>query len=492
MSELNKLTIKQALSGIKHKKFSVTELVDAHLKAQIKHKNLNIFITETIDEARIKAKESDDRYKNGEELFLDGIPMSVKDLFCTKDIKTTCGSKMLHNFIPCYESTVTAKLLDSGAIITGKNNMDEFAMGSANITSYFGNVINPWRENNSNLNLVPGGSSGGSAAAVAANISMASLGSDTGGSVRQPAAFCGIVGFKPSYGRCSRYGMIAFASSLDQAGVFTRTVEDNALVASTIMGYDKKDSTSAQKKLPDLEQAMKKNVRGLKIGIPKEYRSDLLDTEIARLWDEAADMLKAEGAEIKDISLPNTMHGVASYYVIAPAEASSNLARYDGVRYGLREYEEGMSLNDMYELTRSKGFGNEVQRRLMIGTYVLSAGFYDSYFTKAQQVRRLMMHDFRSAFEDIDVILTPVTPTAAFAFDSDIANDPIKMYWNDVFTIPASMAGLPAISIPGKLNSQKIPISMQLIANRFEEENLFRVAKVLESCFNFHSIPQGY
>jgi aspartyl-tRNA(Asn)/glutamyl-tRNA(Gln) amidotransferase subunit A len=462
------------------------------LKAQEKHKKLNMFITETTELAKAKAKESDERYKNGEELPLDGIPVAVKDLFCTKDIKTTGAGYILSNFVPPYESTVTEKLFSHGAIMTGKANMDEFAMGSANITSYYGNVINPWKEEGSSVDLVPGGSSGGSAAAVASYTSMAALGSDTGGSVRQPAAFCGLVGFKPSYGRCSRYGIIAFSNSLDQAGVLTRTIQDNALISSAIMGHDHRDSTSANITLPDLLSAMKQNIKGMKIGIPKEYRSDILDPEISKLWDQAADMLRKEGAEVKEVSLPNTMCGVAAYYVIAPAEASSNLARYDGVRFGIREYKRGMTLDDMYEETRTVGFGHEVQRRIMIGTYVLSAGFYDAYFAKAQKVRRLMANDFKLVFEDVDAILIPTAPTPAFSFDSDIAKDPIKMYWNDVYTIPASLAGLPAISIPGALNSKGLPISIQLVTNRFDEANLFRVARTLERCFDFNHSPKGF
>ncbi|MEQ9115764.1 MAG: Asp-tRNA(Asn)/Glu-tRNA(Gln) amidotransferase subunit GatA [Rickettsiales bacterium] len=492
MTELNKISIASALDGLKNKTFSSTELLNAHLKAQEKHKNLNAFITETVDLAIEEAKESDQRYRDGIAKPLDGIPVAIKDLFCTKNVKTTNASKILHNFVPTYESTVSGKLRGAGAIMIGKANMDDSAMGSANITSYFGNVINPWKATNNKEELVPGGSSGGSAAAVAAHISMCALGSDTGGSVRQPAAFCGVVGFKPSYGRCSRYGMMAFASSLDQAGTFARSVEDTAMVASAVMGHDAKDSTSSPEKLPDLKAAIGQSLKGLKVGLPKEYRSDMLDSEIDKLWSDAADMLRREGAEVIEMSLPNTMSGVSSYYVIAPAEASSNLARYDGVKFGFRKYEKGMTLDEMYEATRSEGFGHEVQRRVMIGTYVLSAGFYDAYFSKAQKVRRLIANDFKSAFEDVDVILAPVTPTPAFGFDSEIAKDPIKMYWNDVYTIPASMAGLPAISLPCKLNSQGLPIAMQLIANRFDEATLFRAASGLEKCFNFKKTPEGF
>ncbi len=492
MTNLVKLSIKDTIDGLKDRKFSAVELVDEHIAYQQKHSNLNYFITETHDVAREAAAESDKRYRNDQERPLEGVPVAFKDLFCTNGIKTTAASRILHNFVPTYESTVSKKMLDDGVVLTGKLNMDEFAMGSANIHSFYGNVINPWKEKNSSEELVPGGSSGGSAAAVAANLVKAALGSDTGGSVRQPAAFCGVVGFKPSYGRCSRYGMVAFSSSLDQAGMFARSVEDTALVANSVMGYDAKDSTSSKIDLPDLQSALAMSLKGLKIGIPKEYRSDMLDPEIAKLWDDAADMLRKEGAEVKEISLPNTMHGVAAYYVIAPAEASSNLARYDGIRYGLREYKAGMSLDDMYQETRAMGFGNEVQRRIMIGTYVLSAGSYDAYYRKAQRVRRLIVHDFVNAFEDVDVILTPVTPTPAFGFNSDIAKDEIKMYWNDVFTIPASMAGLPAISIPGRLTSKGLPISLQLIASRFDEVSLFRAARNLESILGFKHKPEGF
>ncbi len=492
MDELNKLTIKAALQALKEKKISSRDLVESHVKSIEKHRNLNAFITETIDIARKNAEASDIKYLNGQPGLLEGIPISVKDNFCMQDIKTTNASKILHNFVPTYNSTVTTKIFDAGAVMLGKTNMDEFAMGAASHYSAFGPVINPWKEKNSDEDLVPGGSSGGSAVAVSAYMSMGALGTDTGGSVRQPASFCGVVGFKPSYGRCSRYGIISFASSLDQAGVFTRTVDDAALLASVAMGHDIKDTTCSKQELPDLDYAVDRSIKGMRIGIPKEYHSSGLNSEIEKLWDEAKEMLKKEGAEIVDISLPHTKYGVASYYVIAPAEASSNLARYDGVRYGLRSYQEGMSLDEMYEATRTEGFGHEVERRIMIGTYVLSAGFYDAYFSKAQKVRKLMVTDFKSAFDQVDALLTPVSTTTAFALTDKKKMDPIELYLNDLFTIPASMAGLPAISVPAKLNAAGLPIGLQIIANRFREDNLFTVAKNLERCLNFKESPKGY
>lgn len=494
MNHLTKLSLTEAKKLLESRQISATELVEEHLNQMQMHKDLNVFITETPDLARQKAAQADLAYKSGSARKLEGIPLAIKDLFCTQGVRTTNGSKILHNFIPQYESTVTSKLFAQGAVMTGKTNMDEFAMGSANITSHYGNCYNTWIANDNPEKLVPGGSSGGSAAAVSACMAYASLGSDTGGSVRQPAAFCGLVGFKPSYGRCSRYGMIAFASSLDQAGVFARNLTDAALISETIMGHDKKDSTSAPYPVPDLSSLIngEVNIRGMKIGIPLDYRMDGLDPEINQLWSEAAKKLQEAGAELIDIDLPNSKHGVASYYVIAPAEASSNLARYDGVRYGLREYKDGMSLQDMYKATRSSGFGKEVRRRIMIGTYVLSAGSYEAYFAKAQKVRQLMAQEFTQAFEKVDVILTPVTPGAAFGFESEEFRNPIKMYLNDIFTIPASMAGLPAISMPAKLNNRGLPLGLQLIAGRFMEEKLFKVAKKFEEIYNFNLIAPGY
>ncbi len=491
-SSLNHLTIMQAKEGLRAREFSAVELTKAHFKAMDAHRDLNAFITETKEHALEQAARSDVKINNDTADALEGIPMAIKDIFCTNGIKTTNASKMLENFVPTYESTVTSKLFGAGAVMVGKSNLDEFAMGSSNYTSYFGGVVNPWKEKDSTIDLVAGGSSGGSAAAVAGRMAMAATGTDTGGSIRLPAAFCGIVGFKPSYGRCSRYGVIAFSSSLDQPGVFARTVPDTALVAQVAMGHDPKDSTSANLPVPDLMGAMHKSVKGLKIGIPKEYRSEHLDPEIIKLWQQAEDILRAEGAEVIEVSLPNTKYGVAAYYVIAPAEASANLARYDGVRYGFRSSVKDMTLDEMYERTRSEGFGNEVRRRLMIGTYVLSSGFYDAYFNKAQKVRRLIINDFNDAFTKIDALLAPVTPTPAFSLDSPSMKDPIAMYLNDALTIPASMAGLPCISIPGGLTSKNLPIGLQLITNRFEEDKLFRVASELERCINFSHSPKGF
>jgi aspartyl-tRNA(Asn)/glutamyl-tRNA(Gln) amidotransferase subunit A len=492
MKALNKLTIRETLQALKDKKFSSCELLESHIKAVEANRDLNAFITETLDLAKEKAKESDLKYLNGEARALEGIPVSVKDVFCTKDVRTTAASKILSNFTPPYESTITTNLFGKGVVMLGKTNLDEFAMGVTNHYSAFGPAINPWKETGSKENLVPGGSSGGSAITVAAHMSMGALGTDTGGSVRQPASFCGIVGFKPSYGRCSRYGIVAFASSLDQAGVFARSVDDAALLSTAIMGYDNKDATCSKEELPNLESAMDQGLKGMKIGIPKEYHGAGLDPEIEALWANAKEMLRKEGAEIVDVTLPHTKYGVAAYYVIAPAEASSNLARYDGVRYGLREYKEGMSLDEMYEATRTEGFGHEVERRIMIGTYVLSSGFYDAYFSQAQRVRKLMVTDFKLAFDKVDALLTPVTINTAFALTDKKQMDPIALYLNDVFTIPASMAGLPAMSIPAKLNGKGLPIGLQVIANRFREDNVFRVAKNLERCLNFKVSPKGY
>jgi len=492
MTDLNALKISEAISGLKKKSFSCAELLKSHITALEKHKDLNIFITETLDLAKQKADESDKKYATGAAGDLEGIPLAIKDAFCTEGIRTTNASKILSNFVPQYESTVTAKLFQEGAVMLGKSNMDEFAMGSANTYSSFGPSINPWKENDSNENFSPGGSSGASAAAVAAKIAMGATGTDTGGSVRQPAAFCGIVGFKPSYGRCSRYGIIAFASSLDQAGVFARSVEDSAILSNVTMGYDPKDSTSVNMKLPDLSGAMKKSIKGLRIGIPKEYHSEGLDPEIEKLWEDSVEMLKKEGAIIKEISLPHTKYGIGAYYVIAPAEASSNLSRFDGVRFGPREYEPGMTLDEMYTATRTKGFGQEVERRIMIGTYVLSSGSYDDYFLKAQKVRRLLVSDFDETFKNIDAIITPTAPTPAFSIQNKEKMDPVALYLNDLYTIPASMAGLPAISIPGRLNEKGLPIGIQIVGKRFDEETVFRTAINLEKCLNFKESPKGF
>ena len=440
------------------------------MSAEIKKsKKLNTFVTETLDQALVSAKNIDDNnLKSG---VLAGAPIAVKDLFCTKNVQTTASSKILKNFIPPYESTVTSKLWDSGAILLGKLNCDEFAMGSSNETSAYGNVINPYQE--SGENLVPGGSSGGCSSAVSANLTSSTVGTDTGGSIRQPASFTGIVGLKPTYGRCSRWGIVAFASSLDQAGPMTKDVSDSALMLDVISGYDEKDSTSANIEKGDFLNSLNKNIKGLKVGIPKEYIVDNMPKEIQTLWDKGIEWMKESGAIIKNISLPNTKYALPTYYIVAPAEASSNLARYDGVKYGFRA--PGKDLIEMYENTRAEGFGNEVKRRIMIGTYVLSSGYYDAYYLKAQQVRRLIKNDFDLAFKEVDTILTPTTPSSAFKI-GDKTNDPISMYLNDVFTVPVNLAGLPAISIPAGFDDSGLPLGLQLIGKSFDEQT------ILNSC----------
>jgi aspartyl-tRNA(Asn)/glutamyl-tRNA(Gln) amidotransferase subunit A len=489
---LNKLTITEALAGLQSRQFSCRELVEDHISAIEAHGHLNAFITKSFERALEQAELSEQKLKLGQAGRLESIPLAIKDIYCTADVRTTCASKMLENFIPTYESTVTAKLWNAGAVMLGKTNMDEFAMGSTNMYSHFGAVINPWREKDSEEVLIPGGSSGGSAVAVAARMSMGALGTDTGGSIRQPAAMCGVVGFKPSYGRCSRYGIVAFASSLDQAGVFARSIDDAALLSEVIMGFDDRDATSMNLPLPDLSAAARKNIRGLRIGIPREYDMPALDPEIKKLWSDTAQALAEDGAEIIDVSLPNTKYGVASYYVIAPAEAASNLARFDGVRYGLREYKEGMTLDEMYEATRGAGFGAEVERRIMVGTYVLSAESYNVYFAQAQKVRRLIANDFKAAFEKVDALLTPVTTSPAYSMQDKARLDPVAMYFNDVFTIPVNMAGLPGLSVPCRLTSKGLPISLQVIGNRFDEEMVFRVGKAVERYANFESLPTDF
>lgn len=487
MTNLTTLTISKALEGLERGEFTSRELVESHIAAIEKHRDLNAYIVDTFDTALKTASDSDIKRKNGKAGLMEGIPVGVKDLFCTKNVRTTSCSHILDNFTPTYESTVTAKLFASGAIMLGKTNMDEFAMGSTNTTSYYGSVKNPWKRNGDTTELVPGGSSGGSAAAVAAGLCLGALGSDTGGSVRQPAAFCGIVGMKPTYGMCSRWGMIAFASSLDQAGVFTRSVKDAALMLEVISGHDAKDSTSAPVEIPQFSKIFSDlNIKGLKIGIPKEYRQDGMPLEIDTLWKQGAEWLKDAGAKIVDISLPHTKYALPTYYIIAPAEASANLARYDGVRYGLRVEEKGGSLDDMYELTRAAGFGAEVKRRIMIGTYVLSAGYYDAYYKKAQRVRTLVSQDFTNAFEKVDVILTPTTPTPAFAIGEKM--DPVTMYLNDVFTVPASLAGLPGISVPAGFSAQGTPLGLQIIGRAFNEETVFKTAAVIEKAAGFKGI----
>jgi aspartyl-tRNA(Asn)/glutamyl-tRNA(Gln) amidotransferase subunit A len=488
MSGLTDLTIAEARDGLRRRRFSAAELTDAHIGAVAAAKPLNAFITETPDRARSDAGRADARLKNGGAGDLEGIPIAIKDLFCTDGIPTTAGSHILDGFKPPYESTVTAKLWQAGAVLLGKTNMDEFAMGSSNMTSYFGPVENPWRRRGDNRPLVPGGSSGGSAAAVAARIAMGSTGTDTGGSIRQPASFCGIVGMKPTYGRCSRWGIVAFASSLDQAGPFARSVRDAAILMRAMSGHDPKDSTSADMPVPNFEAALGRGVRGLRIGIPKEYRVDGMSREIDDLWVRGVSWLKDAGATAVDISLPHTKYALPVYYVIAPAEASSNLARYDGVRFGLRV--PGKSLDEMYENTRAAGFGAEVRRRVLIGTYVLSAGYYDAYYLRAQRVRALITLDFTEAFKTVDAILTPTAPSAAFAVGEKM-DDPIAMYLNDVFTVTGNLAGLPGISVPGGLSSDGLPLGLQLIGRAFDEETVFAAAQVLETCAGFVHTPGG-
>ena len=487
MSDLTNLTIKGALTGLENKEFSSVELTKAHIDAVESQRHLNAFIVETPEIALQQAEASDKKRASGNAGLLEGIPLAIKDLFCTKGIQTTASSHMLEGFIPQYESTVTQKLFDNGAVMLGKTSLDEFAMGSSNTTSYFGNVINPWKRNNGdNADLVPGGSSGGSSAALAARMAMGATGTDTGGSIRQPASFCGITGIKPTYGRCSRWGIVAFASSLDQAGAFARNVEDCAIMLQAMSGHDPKDSTSANREVPDWSSLYGKDIKGMKIGIPKEYRMDGMPEEIANLWDQGIAWMKEAGAEIVDVSLPHTKYALPTYYIIAPAEASSNLARYDGVRYGLRE--TGDNLIDTYENTRSKGFGEEVKRRIMIGTYVLSAGYYDAYYIKAQKVRRLILQDFEKAYEKCDALLTPTAPSAAFAIGEN-EDDPIKMYLNDVFTVPASLAGLPGMSVPAGLSADGLPLGLQILGKAWDEETVFRVAHAVEQAANFTAMP---
>jgi aspartyl-tRNA(Asn)/glutamyl-tRNA(Gln) amidotransferase subunit A len=487
MSELLDLTIADALKKLRAKDISATELTKAHLAQMDKHRHLNAYIVETPELALQQAREADDRLsKNDHSKLLDGIPIGMKDLYCTQGIQTTAGSKILEGFKPQYESTVSQKLKEAGCIHLGKLNLDEFAMGSANTTSAYGNVINPWKRKSDNKDLVPGGSSGGSSSAVAARMCMGATGTDTGGSIRQPAAFTGICGIKPTYGRCSRWGIVAFASSLDQAGPFARTVEDCALMLQAMSGHDEKDSTSAPIAVPDFSKALKADMKGLRVGIPKEYRLDGMPDEIEKLWQQGITWLKDAGAEIIDVSLPYTKYALPVYYIIAPAEASSNLARYDGVRYGLRV--EGDDLKDTYEKTRSQGFGREVKRRIMIGTYVLSAGYYDAYYTKAQKVRRLILNDFQEAYKKCDVLLTPATPSAAFAIGEN-EDDPIKMYLNDVFTVTVNLAGLPGMSVPVGLSQDGLPLGLQLIGKAFDEETVFRAAFALEQAAQFKGKP---
>lgn len=488
MSKLTHLTISEARAGLEKRDFTALELTEAHLLAVAEARDLNAFITETPELALERAREADQQIQKGEGGALAGIPIAIKDLFCTEGVRTTAGSKILENFVPPYESTVTANLKKSGAVMLGKVSLDEFAMGSSNLTSAFGPVISPWSKNSDpTAQLVPGGSSGGSAAAVAARIAMGATGTDTGGSIRQPASYCGIVGLKPTYGRCSRWGVVAYASSLDQAGPMTRSVRDAALMLGAMAGFDPKDSTSADVALPDFTAALTGDIRGLKIGIPKEYRPDGLSAEIAKLWDDGIAMLRDAGAIPVEISLKHTKYALATYYIVAPAECSSNLARYDGVRFGRRV--EGKTLDELYAKSRAAGFGKEVRRRILIGTYVLSAGYYDAYYTKAQKLRSLIAEDFRQAFTSVDVILTPTAPTPAFGVNDAADQDPVTMWLNDVFTVPASLAGLPGISLPTGLSEDGLPLGLQLLGRPFDESTLLRVAGALETAANFTAMP---
>jgi aspartyl-tRNA(Asn)/glutamyl-tRNA(Gln) amidotransferase subunit A len=479
MTDLTSLTLAQAREALRKKEFSAIELAEAHLAAVEQARALNAFVMETPERARAMARASDGRLAKGEAGPLEGLPLAIKDLFCTEGVRTTACSHILDNFVPPYESTVTAKLWRDGAVLIGKTNADEFAMGSSNETSYYGPVVSPWRRRGAQTKLVPGGSSGGSAAAVAARVCVGAIGTDTGGSIRQPAAFCGVVGLKPTYGRCSRWGIVAFASSLDQAGPFGRTVRDCAILLQAMAGHDPKDTTSADIVVPDYEAAIGRSVKGMRIGMPQEYRVPGMPVEIEALWQKGADWLKAAGAELVDISLPMTKYALPAYYIVAPAEASSNLARYDGVRYGLRV--PGGDIIEMYEQTRAAGFGKEVRRRIMIGTYVLSAGYYDAYYLRAQKVRTLIKRDFEACFAaGVEAILTPTTPSSAFAIGERGRTDPIEMYLNDVFTVTVNMAGLPAISVPGGLDSHSLPLGLQLIGRPFAEETLFALGAIIE------------
>ncbi len=475
MSNITELTLKKIVTGIKKKEFSSVEVTKSFIQNSRNSKKLNTYITECFDQALNSAK-SFDKKKDFKGL-LSGVPLAVKDLFCTKNVKTTAGSKILHNFIPTYESTVTNNLWSQGAFLLGKLNCDEFAMGSSNETSFFGNVTSPYGDK-----IVPGGSSGGSASALAADLTPATIGTDTGGSIRQPASFTGTVGLKPTYGRCSRWGIVAFASSLDQAGPMTKNVEDCALLLQAMSGYDPKDSTSVNTKVDNYSSQLTEKVKGIKIGIPKEYRVDNMPKEIDELWKKGIDYLKDAGAIIKDISLPHTMYALPAYYIVAPAEASSNLARYDGVKYGHRA--NGKNLIEMYENTRSEGFGDEVKRRILIGTYVLSSGYYDAYYLKAQKIRQLIKSDFDKSFSDVDAILTPSTPNAAFKIGEKL-NNPVSMYLNDIFTVPVNLSGLPAISVPAGHDNNNLPLGLQLIGKPFDEQSILNLSLAIEKRANF-------
>lgn len=484
-------TLASALAALKAGETTSVALTEAFLEGIARlNPRLNAFLTVTAEGALAQARESDARRARGEARPLEGAPIAVKDLFCTAGTRTTAGSRILGNFVPPYESTVTANLLRDGAVFLGKVNLDEFAMGSSNTTSAFGPVENPWsRANDPDTRLVPGGSSGGSAAAVAARLALGATATDTGGSIRQPAAFCGIAGIKPTYGRCSRFGIVAFASSLDQAGPVARTVEDCAILLRSMAGFDPRDATSADLPVPDFAAACARPVKGMRIGVPREYRLDGMAPEIEALWQQGLQWLRDQGAETVEISLPHTKYALPTYYIVAPAEASSNLARYDGVRFGLRVAEQGSDLRDLYERTRAAGFGAEVRRRIMIGTYVLSAGYYDAYYLKAQKVRALIRRDFEQAWAKVDAIVTPATPSAAFGMD-ERQDDPVTMYLNDVFTVTANLAGLPGIAVPAGLDAQGLPLGLQVIGKPFDEEACFTVGAAIERAAQFAAQPR--
>ncbi len=484
--DLTRLTIAGARDALAKGDFTAVELTDAALAAAERARPLNSLITETPELARKQAQASDARRAAGKAGKLDGIPLAIKDLYCTEGVLTTAGSHILDNFVPPYESTVTAQLFAEGAVMIGKANLDQFGMGGSNENSHFGPAVNPWRRRGDQTRLVPGGSSGGSAAAVAAGIALGSTATDTGGSIRQPAAFNGVTGLKPTYGRCSRWGIIAFASSLDQAGPIARDVRDCAIMLGSMAGHDPKDSTSVDRPVPDYEAGLEDGIKGLRIGVPREYRVDGMPAEIEKLWADGIAWARDAGAEIVDISLPHTRHALATYYIVAPAEASSNLARYDGVRYGLRV--PGHDLNELYENTRAEGFGAEVQRRILIGTYVLSAGYYDAYYLKAQKVRTLLLRDFEQAFGQVDAILAPTTPGAAYGI-GEKANDPVAMYLGDVFTVPLNLAGLPGMSLPAGLSAEGLPLGLQVIGRAFDEGTVLKVGRALEKAAAFTGRP---
>jgi aspartyl-tRNA(Asn)/glutamyl-tRNA(Gln) amidotransferase subunit A len=489
MSGLTDLTLEAALAGLRGRRFSAVELATAHLAAMEKARPLNAFVLETAERALDMARQSDARLAAGEAGPLEGAPIGIKDLFCTKGVRSTAGSRILGEFTPPYESTVTANLWRDGAVMLGKLNMDEFAMGSSNETSAFGPVVNPWRSNASNRALTPGGSSGGSAAAVAADLVLGATATDTGGSIRQPAALTGTVGIKPTYGRCSRWGVVAFASSLDQAGPIAKTVTDAAILLRAMSGHDTKDSTSLQVETPDFAAAVERSPRGLRIGVPREYRAEGMPAEIEALWRRGVEWLEEAGCEVVEVSLPHTRFALPAYYIIAPAEASSNLARYDGMRYGLRV--DADNLSDVYDDTRAEGFGAEVKRRVLIGAYVLSAGYYDAYYLKAQKVRRRIADDFNQVFDTVDALLTPTAPSAAFGL-GDNAADPLAMYLNDIFTVTVNLAGLPAMSVPGGLDAHGLPLGLQVIGRALDEETVLTVGRAQERAADFRARPDRW